>query len=139
MRLTKDQLTVNEMLILSSAMRDTEKSLALAYLMLIGGHLGVHRFYLKRIATAIVQLVLFILTTIFYIVFSIALEFESGPFMMLSGILLVLFGGALTVWVIVDLCLMPRMVREWNERAEADIMAQLYQLRLTNKQQGIGL
>ncbi|MFB5269588.1 NINE protein [Paenibacillus enshidis] len=137
MKLTREQLTVNEMLILNSAMRDTEKSLALAYLMLIGGHLGVHRFYLKRIATALVQLVLFILAFIFYVGFYVAVEFETGPFMMLSGILLVLFGGALTVWVIVDLFLMPRMVREWNQRAEADIMAQLYQLRLTNKQQGI--
>ncbi|MFM9278088.1 TM2 domain-containing protein [Paenibacillus jiagnxiensis] len=137
MKLTKDQLTVNEMLILNSAMRDTEKSLALAYLMLIGGHLGVHRFYLKRVATAVVQLVLFILAFIFYIAFSITLEVEGGAFMMLSGILLVLFGGTLTVWVIVDLFLMPRMVREWNQRAEEDIMAQLYQLRLTNKHQGI--
>ncbi|MDP4099299.1 TM2 domain-containing protein [Paenibacillus sp. P96] len=133
MKLTKDQLTVNEMLILNSAMRDTEKSLALAYIMLIGGHLGVHRFYLKRIATAVAQLILFILAFIFYIVFSVTVEVEGGPFMMLSGILLVLFGGALTVWVIVDLFLMPRMVREWNQRIEDEIITQIYQLRLTNK------
>jgi hypothetical protein len=136
MKLTKDQLTVNEMLILNSAMRDTEKSLALAYLMLIGGHLGVHRFYLKRIATAVVQLVLFILAFIFYVVFAVTAEVEGGPFMMLSGILLVLFGGTLTVWVIVDLFLMPRMVREWNQRAESEIMTQIYQLRLSAKHSG---
>ncbi|MFB5677973.1 TM2 domain-containing protein [Paenibacillus terreus] len=136
MKLTKHQLTVNEMLILNSAMRDTEKSLALAYLMLIGGHLGVHRFYLKRVATAVVQLVLFILAFIFYVVFAVAAEVEGGAFMMLSGILLVLFGGTLTVWVIVDLFLMPRMVREWNQRAEEEIMAQIYQLRLSAKHPG---
>lgn len=136
MKLTKHQLTVNEMLILNSAMRDTEKSLVLAYIMVVGGHLGVHRFYLKKTATAIVQLVLLVLSCIFYIILSISLEFESWGLVLLSVIFLILFGGALTVWVIVDLFLIPGMVREWNQRTEEEIMAQIYQLRLSAKHPG---
>lgn len=48
MALTKNDLSTNELLVLNLEMNKREKSLVLAYLMLLVGHLGVHRFYLKK-------------------------------------------------------------------------------------------
>lgn len=138
MKLSRSDLTVNELLILNGALRDHEKSLALGYLMLIGGHLGVHRFYVKKITTGIIQLILFILALISYVVLLISLELvettESGFAWMLGSLVpLLLFGGALTVWVIVDLFLLPGMIRNWNARVEEDILREIYQHRLNTQ------
>lgn len=137
MRLTKYDLSVNELMLLNSELRSAEKSLALAYLMLIGGHLGVHRFYLKRFGTAIAQLVLFLLALALYVILVVMVEMASydfydyewsgGPIAML--VLLILAGGTLFVWVIVDLFLIPRMVREWNERVERELLDELARMR----------
>ncbi|GJM75181.1 hypothetical protein HMSSN036_73970 [Paenibacillus macerans] len=129
MALTKNDLSTNELLVLNLEMNKREKSLVLAYLMLLVGHLGVHRFYLKKIATGIVQLCLSVLAFVFYFVFAIAAGIESveSPDSMGSLVFLipvVLFGLALTVWVIVDACLLPGMVREWNARLENQLIAQ---------------
>lgn len=138
MKLSRSDLTVNELLILNGALRDHEKSLALGYLMLIGGHLGVHRFYVKRIATGIIQLILFILAMISYVVMLFAMEFiettSSGFAWFLGSLIpLLLFGGALTIWVIVDLFLLPGMIRNWNAKVEEDILREIYQHRLNTQ------
>lgn len=130
MALTKNDLSTNELLVLNLEMNKREKSLVLTYLMLLIGHLGVHRFYLKKIATGIVQLCLSVLAFVFYFVFAIAAGIESveSPDSMGSLVFLipvVLFGLALTVWVIVDACLLPGMVREWNARLENQLIAQI--------------
>lgn len=131
MQFTKRDLTTSELLILNSEMRKREKSLALSYFMLLAGHLGVHRIYLKRIASGVVQLVLFLLTMFFYITFSVIAGIESeDTFYSLAFLipLLITFLG-LTVWVIVDACMLPGMVRSWNERLEQSLVAQLISSR----------
>lgn len=130
MQFTKRDLTTNELLVLNSEMNKQEKSLVLAYLMLLAGHLGVHRFYLKRIASGIIQLVLFLVTFVFYFVFAISagLESESSPdtfYSMIWLIPLLLSGLGLTIWVIVDACILPGMVKSWNAEVEQRLVNQL--------------
>jgi len=126
--ITRQDLTIDELMVLNSELRDAEKSIALAYLMLLGGHLGVHRFYLKRIGTAVVQLVLFLLTSISYFMGIILMEFYE-PIGIVFIVVMALSGLALLVWIIIDLFLMPRMVREWNERIERQILEQIVYYR----------
>ncbi|SME94133.1 TM2 domain-containing protein [Paenibacillus barengoltzii] len=131
---TKSDLTTSELLLLNSEMNKREKSLGLAYLMLLAGHLGVHRFYLKRIASGVIQLCLFILAIGLYFVFAIATAIESvdSPDTSYSLFLLIpviLFGLALTVWVIVDACLLPGIVRDSNAKLEQSLIEQIAALR----------
>ncbi|MDU4695063.1 MULTISPECIES: NINE protein [Paenibacillus] len=132
--LTKSDLTTSELLLLNSEMNKREKSLGLAYLMLLAGHLGVHRFYLKRIASGVVQLCLAILAIGLYIGFAIAAGIESvespeTAYSLLLLIPVILFGLALTVWVIVDACLLPGIVRNWNAKLEQSLIEQIAALR----------
>ncbi|MCK8488211.1 TM2 domain-containing protein [Paenibacillus sp. MBLB2552] len=134
--LTKGDLTTSELLLLNSEMNKREKSLGLAYLMLLAGHLGVHRFYLKRIASGVVQLCLFILAFVLYFVFAIAAGIESvdspeTAYSLLLLIPVILFGLALTVWVIVDACLLPGLVRDWNAKLEQSLVEQISAFRAT--------
>ncbi len=115
-------------MLLNSELRSKEKSLALSYLMLIGGHLGVHRFYLRRTISAIVQLVLFLVAMVAYFGFAFATEFsEEATWSFL--ILLLATGFPLFVWVVVDLFLIPRMVSDLNQKAEQDVLQQIEWLR----------
>lgn len=130
MTYSKSDLSTTEMMLLNSEMNKREKSLVLAYLMLLAGHLGVHRFYMKRIASGILQLCLFVLVLVFYFIFLITFEIESynSPDTMYFMVWMVAFlvmGLGLTVWVIVDACLLPRMVRTWNERLEQSLVSQI--------------
>lgn len=130
MNMTKSDLTTTELLVLNSEMNKREKNLGLAYLMLLAGHLGVHRFYLKRIGTGVIQLCLFVLVILFYIVFAISVGVESveSPDSMYSFFFLIpviLLALALTAWVIVDACMLPGMVRKWNAELEQSLIAQI--------------
>ncbi|MFD1887070.1 TM2 domain-containing protein [Paenibacillus wenxiniae] len=120
-------------MLLNSEMRPREKSLGLAYLMLIGGHLGVHRFYLKRTATAIVQLVLFLIAALGYIVMLVTTagfeETEATAGLFVGLILFFVAAAPLFVWVVIDLFLIPGMVRGINAQLEQEIMHQLEWLR----------
>lgn len=117
-------------MLLNSEMRPREKSLALAYLMLIGGHLGVHRFYLRRIATAIVQLILFFIAAIGYVILIVGSDMDASDTVAIVGLIVMLIGGLpLLIWIIVDLFMIPRMVRQLNGQAEQDILQQLEWLR----------
>lgn len=135
MNITKYDLSTKELMMFQSEMKSKEKSLGLAYLMLIGGHLGVHRFYLKRNGTAIAQLLLFVLSIIFYVALIIsieAIEIMNEPnysLFILSIILFLICVLPLTIWIIIDLFRMPRMVREWNEREEKTLLQQIVELR----------
>lgn len=127
---TKSDLSTNELLVLNSEMNKREKSLVLAYLILLVGHLGVHRFYLKRIGTGVVQLCLFVLAFVSYFAFVIAAGVESvdSPDSLVSLVFLIpliLCGLALTIWVVVDACLLPGMIRKWNENLERALIAQI--------------
>lgn len=77
MQLNKRDLSVNELMVLNSELRDSEKSLGIAYLMLIGGHLGIHRFYLKQKKTALGQLSLFVSAVLFYILAGVFTAVEN--------------------------------------------------------------
>ncbi|WP_223067294.1 NINE protein [Paenibacillus caui] len=129
MAILKQDLTTNELLVLNSELQSHEKSLAIAYLMLIGGHLGIHRFYLRRTGTAVAQLVLFLAATFFYIAFLVLTGLESYLLSMVFLVLLLGCAAVLTVWIIVDLFLIPGMVRSWNARAEQEIMERIVQYR----------
>lgn len=128
MSIHRSDLTLNELMVLNSELRDQEKSLALAYLMLLGGHLGVHRFYLKKIGTAVVQLVLFLTASVTYFFGVVFMEF-SLPLGIASLVIAALSGLALFVWIVVDLFIMPGMVREWNERVERQLIDQIVYYR----------
>ncbi|XEC95607.1 NINE protein [Paenibacillus tarimensis] len=125
---TRD-LTLNELLVFQSEVRSAEKSAAIAYLMLIGGHLGVHRFYLKRVGTAIAQLILFLASAGGYIMMLVASAAEIDALIIISVLLFAIPGLVLFIWIIVDLFLMSGMVREYNEKIQQDILAQIIQHR----------
>lgn len=134
MQFSKRDLTTTEMLILNSEMNKREKSLALAYLMLLAGHLGVHRFYLKRIVSGVIQLVLFLMIFVFYFAFGISVGFESEAspdtfYSLVFLIPLLLAGLGLTIWVIVDACILPGIVRSWNAEVEQNLVNQLISAR----------
>ncbi|AWB47079.1 TM2 domain-containing protein [Paenibacillus sp. CAA11] len=125
----KRDLSTNELLILNSELRHAEKSQALAYLMLVGGHLGVHRFYLRRIGTAIAQLVLFFTVIFSYIFMLISIGLGAEALFFIFIVLLIGSAATLTIWVIVDLFLIPGMVKDWNTRVEQQIMEQIIRQR----------
>lgn len=137
---SKQELSTNELLVLNSALRGTEKSLAIGYLMLLGGHLGVHRFYLKQFRTGIVQLVMFVLASLIYLVGVVALESDATVFfdnsndlsIIVCFILFILIGGALFVWIVIDMFRLPRMIRDYNEGVEQDILSQIVKYRNEN-------
>lgn len=117
-------------MLLNSEMRPREKSLALAYLMLIGGHLGVHRFYLRRTATAIVQLILFVVAIIGYVILGVGSEMDEYGSAPVVGLIIMLIGGLpLFIWILVDLFMIPRMVRQLNTQTEQEILQQLEWIR----------
>jgi len=136
MQFSKQNLTTNELIVLSSEMRKREKSLVFAYLMLLMGHLGIHRLYLKRTVSGIIQLALFIIMFISYIMFIVLVGIDDTlvdsnliiPGFIAMGIALVGF-IALTIWVIVDACLLPGIVRSWNYNLEQTLIAQIVALR----------
>ena len=76
------------------------KDTAVAYLLLIFlGGLGIHRFYLGHTGSAVAMLLLYII--------------GAATTWLIVGFLLL---GAVWIWQIVDLFLMPAMVRERNAR-----------------------
>ncbi|GMK47833.1 MULTISPECIES: TM2 domain-containing protein [Paenibacillus] len=127
--MNRQDLTLNELMVFNSEMRSSEKSAAIAYLMLLGGHLGVHRFYLKRKKTAIIQLILFLIATLAYILLSIASAAEQKALLIISTILFALPAAALFIWVIVDLFLISRMVKAYNKEVERDLIEQIIRYR----------
>lgn len=133
MMYSKNDLDITELLLLNSELRDREKSLAIAYLMLIGGHLGIHRFYLKRYASGTGQIVLTALTVFFYILGLASSVFSEGLSIFLF-LLCVLSAFAIFVWIIVDLFLVPGMVREWNAQLEQQLLHQIITQRSARQQ-----
>ena len=127
---TKDDLSLQELLVLNSETRNLDKSLALCYILLLGGHLGAHRFYLKRYKSAIIQLLLFILAMVGYIVAAITAEVSGiNTMFVVFTVFFIITVLPLTVWVIIDLFVIPKMVREWNAKVEHDLIAQIVQMR----------
>lgn len=86
--------------------------------------LGLHKFYLGRIATGIVYVVApWILILVFVVGFIMA---ESNPeaggaTAVLSLLALLVYG----VWWVVDLFTIPRQVNAYNENLELEIIASL--------------
>lgn len=132
----KYDLTANELLLLQSEMRREEKSLGVAYLMLLGGHLGLHRFYIGQKQSAIAQLVLFVFCIVCYIGLIVAGVIagskEEASWLPFPTIMLIAGAIALSVWVIVDLFLLPRLVREYNEAREQEAIAAIMAMRQRN-------
>ena len=77
-----------------------KKSLLVAYLLwFVLGCFGAHRFYLGRIASAIVMLLLWLV--------------GWGLVLVIVGYVVILIVG---IWVIVDAFLIPGMVRDMNNK-----------------------
>ncbi|SDW48722.1 NINE protein [Paenibacillus sp. CF384] len=128
--LTKHDLTFNELLLLNSELRDTEKSTSTAYVMLIGGHFGLHRFYLRRIVSGSAQLLLFVAAILFYIGSRVtAATASTSNYTKLSLVLCVLSELVLLVWNIADLFLLPGMIRSYNEVLKQEILAAIEHYR----------
>ncbi|MCL6456861.1 MAG: TM2 domain-containing protein [Gorillibacterium sp.] len=127
---TKNDLSLKELLVLNSEARSMEKSLALCYMMLLGGHLGIHRFYLKRYKSAVTQLLLFLLAMSSYITSLIFTELdENNALFIVFIILFIITALALTIWVIIDLFIVPKYIRQWNAQVESDLINQIVQMR----------
>lgn len=125
-------MSLEQLILLQSEMRNVEKSLALAYFMLIGGHLGLHRFYLRRFASGAIQLALFLLAIVAYYGSAVIYGFQEEVWTIeatASLIVSLASGLALFVWVIVDMCLLPGMVRAWNAEKEKEILQALTRLK----------
>lgn len=123
--LSRYDLTTKELMLLQSEMRNLEKSAGVAYLLLIGGHLGAHRFYLKRTWSAIIQLVLFILATIMYVTLCIFIDTGFDAMIILSLVGFLTPALALLIWIIVDLFLISKMVRAYNAEIEQQLLMQI--------------
>lgn len=125
MTYNKQDLSLDELMLLSSELRGAEKSSGVAYLMLLGGHFGLHRFYLKRKGTGAAQLALFISAFFFYFMILIATGLESSPLTIVSVVLCILPAVALLVWILVDLFLLPGMIRAYNQGVQQAIIAEI--------------
>ncbi|MEO3947140.1 NINE protein [Gorillibacterium sp. CAU 1737] len=127
--LRKEELDLQELMLFNSEMRSRQKSLSLCFVMLLGGHLGFHRFYLKRYGTAAAQLTLFIGVVFFYILLAVAAGLELEGMLILSIIGMAGCALTVTVWMIVDIFLVSGMVREWNQQEETRLLQEIWQLR----------
>jgi TM2 domain-containing membrane protein YozV len=131
MTMSKKDLTLDQLILLQSELKHAEKSLALAYLMLIGGHLGVHRFYLRRPVSGSFQLALFVIFFIFYLLFSFDSGLRNNDHFSYTFLVPTLVSGiALGIWVMVDMFIIPRIVREWNSHQEQLIIERIVRLPL---------
>ncbi|QHW33149.1 TM2 domain-containing protein [Paenibacillus rhizovicinus] len=136
--LNKQDLSLEELMLLNSELRGAEKSSGVAYLMLLGGHFGLHRFYLKRKGTGAAQLALFIAAIFFYFMIAIASAVDSTPFTIVSVTMCVLPAVALFVWIIVDLFLLPGMIRAYNQGVQQAIIAEILHYRKMEQLAGRG-
>jgi len=125
---TKADLSMEQLFLLRSELGHAEKSVVLAYIMLLGGHLGAHRFYMRRFVGGAIQLALFLIALIAYYIFAIALAIHDDEWTAGAGVSLAITGIAgiaLLVWVIVDACNLHRWVKAHNDEKEAEIIEQI--------------
>ncbi|CDQ41918.1 NINE protein [Virgibacillus salexigens] len=102
-------LNTQEKIYVNSEIEKRGKSILLSYLLLIFlGPLGIHRFYLGRVGTAITLLSLFLIGLI-------------TSWLLIGFIPLAVVG----VWILVDLFLVPGIVRTLNEKLEQQIIKEL--------------
>ena len=81
-----------------------QKSIGIAYVLLIVfGGMGLHRFYLERIGSGIVQFILWL---------AVIVSLLNSDSLVLGGFRVLLIAGVpLGIWVLVDLFLIPGMAR----------------------------
>lgn len=102
-------LTNEERILVSSELSRKGKNIVLAYILLIFlGSLGIHRFYLGRTGTAIAQLILSIVGWVTAII-------------IIGFIPLAIVG----IWLIIDLFLVPGIIRSENDKIEKEIINSL--------------
>ncbi len=130
----KSGLDARELHILNIELDRRRKSTGVTYaLWFFMSWLGLHKFYLGRIATGVVYVVApWILILVFVVGFVMA---ESNPeaggaTAVLSLLALLVYG----VWWVVDLFTIPRQVNACNENLELEIIASL-----NARKQGPGL
>ena len=81
-----------------------QKNIGIAYVLLIVfGGMGLHRFYLERIGSGIVQFILWL---------AVIVSLLNSDSLVLGGFQVLLIAGVpLGIWVLVDLFLIPGMAR----------------------------
>ncbi len=102
-------LSTQEKLYVNSEIERKGKNIVVAYLLAIFlGTLGIHRFYLGKVGSAVSMLILWIFGII-------------TTFILIGGV--VLF--ALGIWVIVDLFLIPGMIKQNHNQIEVEVTRNL--------------
>lgn len=125
----KNELTTNELLIVKSEMAKSEKTMAMAYLLLFIGFLGLHRFYLGYVTIGILQLCIWIFFWIAYISLEIGLVIESLPLIIGSIIIMAVSGISELIWLIVDACRMKGFVTLYNKKIEDQVIDSIIRFR----------
>ena len=87
-----------------------QKSIGVAYvLLIIFGGMGLHRFYLERIGSGVVQFIMWV--AVIVSIYSIVQDASNGQVSPGWSALLSIAGLPLGIWVLVDLFLIPGMAR----------------------------
>ena len=87
-----------------------QKSIGVAYvLLIIFGGMGLHRFYLEKIGSGVVQFIMWV--AVIVSIYSIIQDASNGVVSPGWSALLSIAGLPLGIWVLVDLFLIPGMAR----------------------------
>ncbi|MCO7174762.1 TM2 domain-containing protein [Sporolactobacillus kofuensis] len=101
----RDELTNNELLMLNKELDQRRKNILLAYInALIFGLFGGHRFYLEKTRTALLMILITVLSEVRYSFITV-------------------------IWLIIDLFLLPEMVRQKNLVIENSIAQEILERR----------
>jgi len=129
-------LNEKEILLFRSEMEYQGKSSKLAYILLIAGLFGAHRFYLNKVETACAQVALSVLAVIAYIamvVTSSISELEGNttftPAVTFSLLIFLATLLAIIIWLIVDLVKMPKMLGVINKEVEQQLIEKIINMR----------
>lgn len=103
-------LSNEERMLVNSEVSRKGKNMLLAYILLIFlGSLGIHRFYLDKKGTAIIQLTL-------------AIFGWATSWLLIGFVPLFILG----IWLFVDLFLVPGMVNSANRKVEEEVIRSLH-------------
>ncbi|MDK1376771.1 MULTISPECIES: TM2 domain-containing protein [unclassified Sinorhizobium] len=113
-------LSTAEQILVEQRVTNEARSTAVAYLLwLFVGGLGAHRFYTGRVGSGVAILALFVIGV-------------ATVGVGIGSLILVAWG----VWLLVDLFLIPGMIREQRDRVRDSLSKQIYAERLLAGERG---
>ena len=131
----KMSLDARQLMVLDMELKNRGKDMVVGYLLwfFLSGF-GAHRFYMKRVGSAIAQLLLFWISFIILMigVVVVAVGDESGDLdMMAAGGVAMMIGAlpliAASIWILVDAFLLHGWIKDHNQKVEAEIIQELHQ------------